>query len=56
MSIATDFQAYIIEILEDNKIGRGVHEYQRAKEILPNDLSHDEYWKAVKIVADYTGV
>jgi len=56
VSIATDFQFYIIEILEDNKIGQGVYEYQRAKDILPADLSADEYERAVKIVANWCEV
>lgn len=53
MSIATDFKSYIIEILIDNDIGKGMAEYQRAKDILPYDLSTDEYERAIKIVAEY---
>ena len=56
MTIATDFKDYIEGILEANNIGRGIHEYQRAKDVLRNDLSHDEYWKAIKVVAAWCGV
>ena len=65
MTIATDFKCYIEGILAE----RGIHkatpetsdlrcivEYERAKCVLPNDLSTDEYQRAVKLAAAWCGV
>ena len=56
MTILTDFASYISEILSVNHIGKGLAEYERAKCVLPADLSADEYEKAVKLAAQWCGV
>jgi len=55
MEVVMQFESYIIDILKGYRIGKGIGEYQKAKELLPNDLSADEYEYAIKILADYTG-
>ena len=54
MTIEIDFNDYINEILSVNRIGKGLAEYERAKGVLPADLSADDYRKAVKL-AEYWG-
>ena len=56
MEVVLQFESYIIDILKHNKIGKGIQEYERAKKLLPNDLSADEYEEAIRIVADYIGI
>ena len=56
MTIQTDFACYINEILSVNRIGKRLAEYERAKIVLPADLSADEYEKAVKLAAAWCGV
>lgn len=56
MTIQTDFASYIEGILTDNAIRKGLAEYERAKCVLPNDLSADEYEMALKVIAKWTGV
>ena len=65
MTILTDFASYIEGILAE----RGIHkatpetsdlrcivEYERAKCVLPNDLSTDEYEMALNVIVKWTGV
>ena len=56
MTILTDFASYISEILSVNHIGKGLAEYERAKCVLPADLSADEYQMALKVIVKWTGV
>ena len=56
MTIKFDFKDYIIELLWGEKIGKGLAEYERAKGVLPADLSTDEYQRAVKLAAAWCGV
>ena len=56
MTILTDFASYISEILSVNRIGKGLAEYERAKGVLPADLSADEYQQAIKLAAAWCGV
>ena len=53
MTIQTDFACYINEIMSVNRIRKGMAEYERAKCVLPNDLSIDEYQRAVKLAAKW---
>ena len=45
------------DMLAQFKIGKGVREYERAKRmILHGDMGTGEYHRAIKIIAEWTGV
>lgn len=55
--IKDEFDAIIKDHLRTYRIGKGVQEYERAKRmILHGDMGTGEYHRAIKVIAEWTGV